>query len=62
MEQELYDKLIDLIIQTKHECTMDNEDDNNLIWANNKGVELMCSRLQRNLFWFAAELNKEVSA
>ena len=62
MKQELYDKLIDLIIQTKHECTVENEDDNNLIWASNKGVEMMSAKLQRNLWLFASELNREVSA
>lgn len=62
MDQELFDKLIDLIIQTKHECTMDGEDKNPLIWGSNEGVAMMCVKLQKNLWVFASELNREVSA
>ena len=49
MDNELLQKLIDLIIETKHECEMDGEDNNPLIWASNEGVAMMCAKLQQNV-------------
>ena len=62
MDQELFDKLIDLIIQTKHECTMEGEDKNPLIYGSNEGVEMMSRMLQRNLWRLASELSLGVKS
>ena len=49
MDNELLQKLIDLIIDTKHECEMEDDGTNPLIWASNEGVAMMCARLQQNV-------------
>ena len=58
MEEEVFDKIIGLVIETQNECMMHN-DDNRMCWGNDRGVEDMSEKLQHKIWEFAVKYFKE---